>query len=272
MARPTRGLLVAALALHLPGCGDGLIGMEQLDDLTGFEALDLPENPVWMVRWMMQDGWIDSEPYPIADEHIFVEFEQDEDTEYHYVDYMEVLAPEVGEPPDEAIRGHGSEYLFALGIPLVLEDFDWDGNHDPPMPPEDPADLWGATPFSALLWVDGDLEAFADQQPVGLEMYNPDCDCGFSLHHGTQNVRVEFDVLNMWWEIEAIQSEPENEEWFAELRVLWPDDPHVLSTDHERAYMVQSGPEMDEWFVGGAMAFTAEAWFAWFRDPEESLH
>jgi hypothetical protein len=262
-----RWLSAAALSLTVPGCGEGLISMENLDDLTGFEEMEMPEAPAWVVRWMLEDDWIDGEAWPVWEEDLYVEFYEGDDTSYTYLDFIEVLAPELGEPPPEAIRGHGSEYLFALGVPMLLEDRDFDGAYHPPVP-GDLEDLWGAAPFSALLWVDGNLEVFVDQQPVGLEMYSADCDCGFSLEHGLQRVMVEPDLLGLWWELDEIQDGMTDDEWYAEMRVLWPDDPQVLSTDHERAFLVENAVEMEEWFTGGAPSFTSEAWWAWFHDPE----
>ena len=263
-----RWLPAMALALVLPGCGEGLLGMEHLPELTGFDDLDIPESPAWVIRWMMEEAWVDGEPLPVFEEDMYFEWEEDdEDTWYHYVDFMEVLAPDLVEPPGEAIRGHGAEYLYAVGLPMLLDDHDHDGFYQPPVP-DDPGDLWGATPYSALLWVDGNLDLFADSQPVGMEMFSDECECAFNIEWGLQNVFVEFDVLNLWWELEAIQEEMGEEVWHNEMRVLWPDDPHVLSTDHERSFQVQSTRELDEWFVGGSAAYTSEAWWAWFHDPE----
>jgi hypothetical protein len=107
------------------------------------------------------------------DDDVFMLYEaEDDDTYYEYVDFLEVLAPAISSPPADAIR-HSDAHAYAVGVPMLLDDLDGDGEHQPPSG-VDRAELWGVSSDSVLLYVDGDLGAMAAEQPVGLAILASD--------------------------------------------------------------------------------------------------
>ena len=274
-SRTAAGALAAifALATLAPGCGDGLLGEDGIRALTGHDDLQLPVDPAWLVRWMRDGEYVDSfhEAYP---DQVFPSYAESEGTWYNYLNYVEVDAPDVHAPPPEAIRS-GPHYSYAVGVPLLLDDVDGDGDHVPPTE-HDPGELWGVTPESAFLFVEGDLDAFWAEQPVSLhaELWWEDEHAEpLVIEEGTQKVWVDMDLLaswdwfEEWFEEWEEQGEPPPEGPM-EMALLVPDDPDVLSSDHEGAFLVAVARIVDSSFPGGVGAFLGEAWYTWFHDPE----
>ncbi len=271
MTTPRMASLLPLLALLLGGCGEGLLGEEGLEELTGWNDVDLPTAPAWSVRWMLADGWVDGDPVKVDSEDVYMLYEEEaEDTWYEYVDYLEVTAPEVALPPADAIRT-AEAFTFAVGLPLLLDDRDADGDWTPP-DHEEWNELWGASAMSAFLYADGDLDHLGDSLPVGLDMMSDECECVLEIEEGTQLTMIEIDVLGQWWDLvegeEEDEEGDEDDEW--DMTVLWPDHETVLTTDHEGALAVDAVEGLDEWFDGGIEALLGEAWWTWFPGEMEA--
>jgi len=256
-------ILCAAAALA--GCGEGLLGEDGLEDLTGHDELDLPGAPAWVVRWMLDDDFTDGDPIELGHGDLFVNYEDEEEIEFEYVDFLEVRLPAVSSPPEAAIRPAGEDTSFAVGVPMLMNDLDEDGAWQVPGE-EEAGDLWGVSATSAFLFVEGNLEELARTQPVGLEMMSDECECFLSIEQGLQYTLIELDVLNLWWELSEVEDDGEDGELEEGLRVLWPDHPSVLTSDHEESFVVLSIDALEDWFEGGIEAFTGPAWWTWFRD------
>ena len=263
---------IALLAVGLVGCGDGLLGEDGIGSLTGHDDLQLPREPAWMVRWILEDGTVDGPIMEADPEEVFPSYSESEGTWYNYLNYVEVTTPAVSTPPPGAIRA-GPHYSFALGIPLLLDDLDGDGDHIPPTEVE-PGELWGVTPESAYLYIEGDLDRFVDEQPVVPEAWYDKEDEPLFLDDGLNHVWVNLDLLGSWdWVEEWFEEEWEDEgeepeEGPEDLDLLAPDHPHVITSDHDEAFRVAVARIVDSSFHGGVQAFIGEAWFAWFRDPD----
>ncbi len=276
--RSGRGVLcVPALALMgAVGCGDGLLGADGIGSLTGYDDLQLPQDPAWMVRWILEEETVDGPVMGADGDEVYPSYSEDDDTWYNYLNYVEVEAPDLSAPPPAAIRV-GPHYSFAVGIPLLLDDLDGDGDHQAPTE-EDPGELWGVTPESAYLFLEGDIDRFWDEQPVVPERWSDEHEFAFHLEEGTHNVWVNLELLNAWdwveeWfeEWEEWEEDPDGDpdEGPEDLDLLAPDDPDVLTTDHEGAFRVALARIVDSNFHGGVQAFLGEAWYAWFWDPDE---
>jgi len=262
--RPGTCLVLAAISATFTGCGEGLLGEEGLDDLTGFDELEAPISPAWVVRWMLEEDVHDGPAQLVEAEQVYMQFEaEEEDAWYEYMDFLEVIAPTLDAPPQQAIREVG-DYAFAVGVPMLLDDLDGDGVYGVPEG-EEHDELWGVSTESVLLYVDGDLDRMASVQPVGLAVLSEECDCTIEIQPGLNTTRVEFDVLGWWQEIDEIDDGEDGWE-DPDLKVLWPDHPYVSLTDHEGAFAVESAWQVEEWFHGGIQAYLGPAWWAWFHD------
>ena len=263
-ARPGSWLVLATITATFAGCGEGLLGEDGLSELTGFDEFDAPTSPAWMVRWMLEGDVHDGPPQSVETEQVYMRYEaEEEDAWYEYMDYLEVIAPAIDTPPEEAIR-HVGEYSFAVGVPMLLDDLDGDGVHRAPSGDEYD-ELWGVSTESVLLYVDGSLDQIASVQPIGMEILSDECECILEIEQGLNYTMVEFDVLNLWWELEELQQEEDG--WDdGELRVLWPDHPNVQNSDHEGAFTVEGAGRVEDWFHGGVESFLGPAWWTWFHD------
>ncbi len=309
MERPTSTpatALALALALALPwlpGCGDGLLGEDGLGDLVGLDDLNLPVRPAWRIRWMLHEDYVDGPEHEVAAEAMFLDYAEDDDTWYHYVNYLEVEMPDLQAPPPEAVRDYGA-WTLAVGVPMLLDDADGDGAWD--APDDAPEELWGVTPESAFLSFTGDLGLLEQYMPV-MPWGGPwEGEYEGSVHEGLQNVWVDPGPLSDWrwrdewndfeeWEQECLDLEAEleacwddhgpdapecvelqvavDECWgglgeFPLQYVLFPDHPDVGTTFHPGAFRVETAQSLDGAFDGGVRAFFSEAWWAWFPDPE----
>ncbi len=260
------------LAFAVMGCGDGLLGADGVQSLTGLDDLELPQEPAWMMRWMLDEETFDGPLMELDVDDVFVEFLDDTDTWYHYQNYLEVTAPDLSAPPDDAIRGEPTDaYRYAIGLPMLLDDNDGDGEHEPP-DEDGPGELWGVAMETAYLFVEGDLAVFFDQQPVAEEEWSEDCDCSVEIEDGLQNVWVNLDVLSSydWWMDEDMGEDDWEEEWEEDWDepILWPDLDDVNSSDHSGALLVESGADVETGFPGGLADYFSWAWYFWFQDPE----
>lgn len=296
--------LVFALALPwLPGCGDGLLGADGVRNLVGLDELNLPTQPAWRIRWMLDEDFVDGPPHEVAPEAVFLDYTDDEDTWFHYVNYLEVEKPGLTTPPAEAIRDFGS-WSFAVGVPMLLDDVDANGDWVTPSD-TDPEELWGATPESAFFYFNGDLGQLMEWLPVEPWGESWNCDCPIEIHEGLQPVQINHGALADWewrqewedleeWEQACLEQQeafdacveefdpesPECEEemwaldecmqqwewgWFTP--VLFPDHIDIDSTFRPGALRVEAALTLDN-FPGGVRAFLSEAWWAWFSDPK----
>ena len=297
--------LALALALPaLPGCGDGLLGDDGIKSLVGLDGLNVPTAPAWCIRWILDEDYQDGPEHEVALESMFLDYAADEDTWYHYVNYIEVEQPVIASPPPGAIRDFGT-WSFALGVPMLLDDAVGDGVWV--APDEQPEELWGVTPESALFYFSGDMDLAMQYLPVNF-WGGPLEDEGIvEIHDGLQNVWVDPGPLSDWpwraewndfgeWEQECHDLEmqhmaceeqfgpgaPECEELMMAMQECWeglgefphqfvihPDHPSVFTTFHDGTFRVETGQSVaGSGFEGGVRAFLTEAWWAWFPDPD----
>ncbi len=271
-ALPAITLGLALLAPVVAGCGDGLLGEDGIESLTGFDDLSLPQEPAWVVRWILEDDLVDGPAMEIDLDEVFPSYSESEGTWYNYINYVEVSTPPLTAPPPEALRS-GPDYSFALGIPMLLDDLDGDGDHDTPTE-EEPGELWGVTPESAYLYIEGDIDRFVDEQPVVPERWYEKEEEPLFLSEGLNHTWVNLELLGSWdWVEEWFDEEWEEDDWEMDegpedLDLLAPDHPDVITTDHDEAFRVAVAQVVDSSFHGGVRAFLGEAWTAWFWDPD----
>jgi hypothetical protein len=148
--RPLLCVLCAAAAIT--GCGDSLLGEVGVNEPLGLE--DPPSGTAWEVRWFVGEGDGLVAPcalYPLSAEAQFTE-------EQAAFGYLDAPAPELADVSPAATI-EGDDYDWSLGLALLVESTDGERAASEAEPE---AGVLGLAVYQALLRVEGDLEAFAD--------------------------------------------------------------------------------------------------------------